>query len=291
MNCVLDEIAPTTRRLPPGLRLPAPQLIRFLQRRLHDAHHQHGAQAAMVFDADGTLWTRDAGEDLFEAAVQQNLLQEQALPMLLRIATEFSIDTTGTVSRLALRLYLAYKARRIPERRGAEMLIRCYSGWRATSWRAFAADTMRTVAIQNHYHRPTLELLEWGRRNQLRLLVISASPQAVIEAAVAPLGIDVAAVIAGRPMIHDDVIGSELLQPLPWGKSKATLGRAALVDTHWFAALGDSAFDLAMMLESAYAIAVRPKPQLRACLAQLTAGYGGSQHTRALVELLETDGN
>jgi phosphoserine phosphatase len=59
-------------------------------------------------------------------------------------------------------------------------------------------------------------------------------------------------------------------QPLPYGRGKVEAGRCAMGPARWLASCGDSLFDLDMMRVACLAVGVRPKPELRQALGELT---------------------
>ena len=237
----------------------------------------------MVFDADGTLWACDVGEILFEAALAAGLIRTEALAELQRLAHQFSIGPTGTPTELAARLYEAYRQRIIPERTGAEMLIWCYAGWSDAEWLEFAHATMAQRNIDGLHIAATIELLAWARRQGLRVLIISASPFAAVAAAARTLHVEAGDIVAARPASVQGRFVAQLGSELPWGMGKVHCGRSASGETPWLAACGDSGFDVAMMQQASFAIAVRPREELRARFAELAL-----QPSPELLEL-ETD--
>ena len=234
----------------------------------------------MVFDADGTLWACDVGEILFEAALAGGLIRTEALAELQRHAHQFSIEPTGTPTELAARLYEAYRQRIIPERTGAEMLIWCYAGWSNSEWLEFAHATMAQRDIESLHIAATIELLAWARRQRLRVLIISASPFAAVAAAASTLHVEASDIVAARPASVQGRFVAQLGSELPWGTGKVHCGRNASEEAPWLAACGDSAFDVAMMKQARFAIAVRPREELRAQFAELA-----SQPSTELLEL------
>lgn len=223
-------------------------------------------EARLVFDADGTLWTCDVGELLFEAALARRAIRDAALPALREVAANCSLDDSGTANELAMRLYAAYRERIVPERVGAEMLIWCYAGWTPREWQEFAERCFDGADFARLHHPPTRELLAWARRRQLAVLVVSASPFAAVAAAARTLGIGPDEIVAGEPDLVGGRFAPRLARALPWGPGKVSGGRARTGAATWMAACGDSAFDFAMMQEAQFGVAVRPRPELRACM-------------------------
>ena len=80
--------------------------------RLNEELGDASSAAAMVFDADGTLWSGDVGDDLFFHATERDLLREDARDALVELADGHGLDTHGTPSDLAVRMYEAHLAGR-----------------------------------------------------------------------------------------------------------------------------------------------------------------------------------
>ena len=77
------------------------------------------AGSGLAFDADGTLWSGDVGEDVFEWACERELLRADPREALDRAAVAHGVPTAGSTSRLAHALYSAYRSGRVPDDRSA----------------------------------------------------------------------------------------------------------------------------------------------------------------------------
>ncbi len=250
------------------IRLTARELIDELKRELARGGEDPRAMVA-AFDADGTLWTTDVGEDLFAAALRRQVLRDAALPALVELAARYNVPDSGDANELAARLAATYRDGTMPERDYAEMLVWCYAGMRRAQWWDFARDTLNGEYMERTLNAPALQVLQWAQAVGMRCLAISASPQAAVEVAIGPLGIPARDVIAGRPAVDQhDVLLPRMAQPLPWGEQKARAGRDAVEGAAWFITLGDSAFDVAMLKAARRPVAVRPKPELRERFAE-----------------------
>lgn len=254
------------------VRMTARQLIDVLTRAVE--HEQDSARLLVVFDADGTLWRCDVGEMLFEAALAARAIREEASSELHRLAAHYRIDTSGSANELAARLYRAYRTRVIPERVGAEMLIWAYAGWTPHEWRAFADRTIADLRLAQYLNRPAVEVLRWAQRTGLLTRIISASPHAAVGAAAALLDVESFDVIAAAPRVVAQRFVALLDDELPWAERKVEAGRRAVPEAAWFAALGDSAFDAAMLQTSRYPVAVCPRADLHAKLHDLRGCTG-----------------
>ena len=98
---------------------------------------------------------------------------------------------------------------------------------------------------------------------------ISASPRATVEVAASSWGFAAHDIAASTPRVVSGVIAAEMASAVPYGADKCVAGRALLGTTHWLAAFGDNVFDMEMLLEAELGVAVRPKPALRARLAEI----------------------
>lgn len=248
----------------------APELIEMLERSLDELGA--AGDAMLAFDADGTLWSTDVGDALFEAAVSHVSIREEARPRLAALAREHRLAEDGTPSAIAARLFAAFLGGRIEEKRIAEMLVWCYAGWRRDDWWEFARVTLAGDRLRPAYYVPTLQILRWALDQGLRCLVVSASPQPAVEAGVAALGITPANVRAARARIEHETVLPELAAPLPWGQHKVVEARARAGNAAWIASFGDSAFDFELLRAARIGVAVRAKPELRQRLAAFPRG-------------------
>jgi phosphatidylglycerophosphatase C len=244
--------------------LNATHVLQRLERALAQfAGHEapHGAPV-VTFDGDGTLWTRDVGEQLFEAALEEQLLRDEATEALRAEARLFGISDAGSASEIGSRLYAGYRAGTYPERPATEMMVWCFAGWTPSEWLDFAKHTFETRGLAAHYYASIRPIVDWALGSGTRCFVISASPEPIVQVAVAPLGIASERVIAGRARVRER-IEPALASPLPWAEGKVNSGRAVFGDAPWLAAFGDSAFDVAMLQAASVPVAVRPRPGLR----------------------------
>jgi phosphoserine phosphatase len=239
--------------------------------RLESMLSKSGAETnpLLVFDGDGTLWSGDVGEEVFEAAVKSGLILDVAAEALRALASAHGFDASGTPTSVADGLYRAYLRNEFAERPVTEMMVWCYAGWHYDAWANFSRDVLRARTIASRYNPSVVELLGWAASRGLRAIVISASPQPAVEAAVEALGLGPDDVIAGRPRLDSSRVLPELASPLPYGADKVRAGRAAVGSTPWLAVFGDSDFDFEMLAEAEQPVVVHPKPALRARLREL----------------------
>ncbi len=236
-------------------------------RRLEALARDTSGAGALVFDADGTLWTCDVGVDVFVDALSRNLLRDEARTALLREVQAH--DLAGNVDVEALdanalgkHLQRAFELGVYAEKPATEMQVWAYAGLTEDELRHHTRDTLRRSQLHTRIHQPLLPVLIWARDLGLRTVIVSASPQIVVEEAARALDFLPTDIVAGRTTRVGARLGSELEEPLPYGVAKADAGKRLLGDAAWLATFGDSAFDLAMLSQAKLPVLVRPKPEL-----------------------------
>jgi phosphatidylglycerophosphatase C len=265
------------------LSLAPEKLVEELSSMLGDADP---SGVVVAFDGDGTLWSGDAGEDLFHAALRESFLLEDARPALVAEAQRFGIalgsaNDANTVARVLLEAYLDG---RYPERDTCAMMTWCYAGHPLAEVEAFAASVMKQENLAGRLHDEVSPLLDWSRRAGVRSVLISASPRAVIEPAGAYWAFTSGDIAAATPAVEAGRVLPRMAGPVPYAEAKLSAGRALFGDARWLAAFGDNVFDIDMLTTAEVGIAVRPKPKLEAQLAglglrPLARGAGGSRPT------------
>lgn len=240
------------------------ELVRELETRLRSDRKN-----ALSFDADGTLWSGDVGEDVFRFAVTHGRLREAARAEIDRQATIRGFTCFADVNATAQLLFDAYLEGRYLEREICELMTWCYAGH---SLSEMAELVREALLVAGHAERLNQELgpvLEFARKYDLRTIVVSASPRVTVEIAAAAWGFRAADVAAATPRVVAGVIDAGMAAPVPYGADKCVAGRALLGNAHWLGAFGDNVFDMDMLLEAELGVAVRPKPALRARLAEI----------------------
>ena len=228
----------------------------------------HGA-SALAFDADGTLWSGDVGDDVFRYAVSRGLLREAARAEIERQAETRGFERFTDVNATAQRLFDGYLAGTYPERAICELMTWCYAGFTGVEMRELARAALEASSHAQRLHRELGPILQFARGRGLRTVVISASPRAVVELAASAWGFAASDIAASTPRIVSGVLAPEMDGELPYAAAKCVAGRALLGASHWLASFGDNVFDLEMLREAELGVAVRPKPALRARLTEI----------------------
>jgi phosphatidylglycerophosphatase C len=231
-----------------------------LQRRIGDARDA-APGGAIACDGDGTIWAGDVGEDLFVALVARGELRPAAV-MRMRIEAQLQgLDDRGSASELARRIFDAYLAHAFPEERVCELMAWAFAEWTKGEMTAFARGVIE--GLEGRLHREVVDMIAWARAAGIDVLLVSASPRAVVEEAARRIGVPASHVLAATPRYAGEVMLSEVELPIPYGPGKVRAIRGAIGARPLYAAFGDNAFDVAMLRESRVPVAVRPKERLR----------------------------
>ena len=227
-----------------------------------ESARQAAPGGAVAFDGDGTLWSGDVGEDFFAGFVAATGAREEARVALASEAEAANLPGHGTPTEIAQRIHAAYLASAFPEERVCEIITWLAAGWPRTELARFCADVLVQVKLDARLHRETLAILAHARQVGIDVYIVSASPRTVVEEAAKIVGID--NVVAVLETIDEaGVVGPAVLRPIPYGPGKVTRLRERIGTRPLYAAFGDNAFDVPMLLEATHAFAVRPKQRLR----------------------------
>ena len=227
--------------------------------------------AVMAFDGDGTLWSGDVGEDLFRAAMREQLLLEDAREALLAEAERHGVQLGNSrdPNAIAGTLMAAYLAGKYPERETCAMMTWCYAGRRQVELEALAKSVLEEEDLESRLTPELASIVEFGRRAGMRLVLVSASPRVMVEAAGALWGFEPRDIEAATPAMAEQRVLPRMDGPVPYAETKLSAGRALFGDARWLAAFGDNVFDIDMLTTAEVGVAIRPKPRLASEVAAL----------------------
>ena len=234
-----------------------------------EAYFRAGSACALAFDADGTLWSGDVGDDVFRFAVTHGRLREAARAALELQATTRGFETFADVNVTARHLFEAYVVGRYPELDMCELMTWCYAGHTVSEMQALVHEALASADHAQRLHQELRPILEYARAAGVRTVVISASPRTTVEIAASAWGFAPEDIAASTPRIADGEICAEMNGQVPYAAAKCSAGRTLLGDARWIASFGDNVFDLEMLLEAEIGVAVRPKPALQARLHEV----------------------
>ncbi len=229
-------------------------------------------QGIVAFDGDGTTWSGDVGEDFFAAVIARDDFRPEVIEPLRAEARAFGLPDDGGGQVLAKRLHAAYVEGTFPEERICEVISWSVAGWTEDELRAFCAAEILRHGLRDRIHPEVQMIFEGARGLGIPCYLVSASPQAIVEAAGAVVGVAPSHVVAARPAVTGGIVRAWAERPIPYGAGKVhNLAERTRSHEHGelLAAFGDNVFDTSMLAHARLATAVRPKPRLLAAADQV----------------------
>ncbi len=170
-------------------------------------------RAAFATDGDGTLWTSDVGEALFDRILEVGWIGEPA-----RAALEAEIPhvrtpmhARGAPADLARALFTAYLRGAYDEQRMCATMAWCMAGRREADVRALARELLEgAFGLRERLISEACELVQWAFARGVAVWIVSASPRPIVEEAAKivadELGVPVPSVLSMVPRVHDGII-------------------------------------------------------------------------------------
>lgn len=233
--------------------------------RIERAAGDRGSGGVVATDADGTLWDGDVGEDLFHAFLERGVVHEAAAQAMAREARDHGISDAGSPIDVAHRVFAAYAEARFPEKRACELMAWCFAGWTRSDLTDFVRVTVQKLGLAGRMHGEVMGLLARARKAGLEVILVSASPIAIVHAAGSMAAdFDEAHIVAARSRWEGDVMLPDVERPIPYAEGKVQRLREKIgAGRRLVAAFGDNGFDVALLAEAGVGVAVRPKARLR----------------------------
>lgn len=196
----------------------------------------HGADAA--FDADGTLWSGDVGED-FLRELQRNG----------RLIDPPPGDLYAEYERLLA----------IDGARAFAFCVEVMRGLHAGDLLAWSREMFDRL-FTGRVFGPMREILGALRRAEVRIWLVSASSLWTVQAGAAALGLDPARVLAVKgPVDAAGRLTGEVSEPVTCAHGKVDALRQALGGRRPAIAFGNSLFDREMLEHAERAVVVAPR--------------------------------
>jgi phosphatidylglycerophosphatase C len=220
----------------------------------------------LAFDADGTLWSGDVGNDLFHALIDAQAVRKAAYGALVREAEAYGLAYSENAVEVAQMLFQACEAGQYPEDRCFAMMAWVFAGFTLQDTVAFSRDVARETNLEARLHRFLDPIFDWARNENVPVWVVSASPKWMVEIGAAMFGIPNDQVIGMTPVIKNGTILPEL-DGLPiYGPNKPLMLREMCPRGSLLGGFGDSSYDVPLLKMAHVPVAVRPKQGLVACL-------------------------
>jgi phosphatidylglycerophosphatase C len=226
--------------------------------------------SGLAFDADGTIWSGDVGEDVFESACEHELIRSEARDALEHVARAHGLSADGTPSALARRLYEAYRRHALDELLTCEIMTFCYAGFTLDELAELARRVLSEKSLSSRVRGLLGPVFEFAAREGLRVVVVSASPEVIVAEGLRIAGIEVAELGGAGAAVEEARILPRLAGRVPYGPEKVVIGKRLLGASTWLGSFGDNAFDVDMLKAAQIGVAVCPKPALAARLGDLS---------------------
>lgn len=224
-------------------------------------------EGVVAFDADGTIWAGDVGEDYFHYFLERAPLLEPAARAVEAHAEAHGIARGADAHATLRAVWDAYRHDRFPEDVVCEMVAWCAAGRSRADVEALARAAVAPDLASRL--RPELApVLDWVRAHpEVEAWVVSASPRFVVDAALEALGdrlpLSRARVVGIEPLWSGDVMLPEVARPISYAQGKVSCLRAHVGPARpLLGAFGDSGFDAALLSTADVPVGVRPKPRL-----------------------------
>jgi phosphoserine phosphatase len=195
-----------------------------------------------VFDADGTLWNLDSGQQFFYWELEQRLVGDD-------------------IARWAAPRYQDYLAGRVGEAEMCGEMVTIHAGLKADDLERAAEEFFRAEAAAKIFPE-MMELTHRLAQQGCELWAVSSTNEWVVRAGVSRFGIAADHVLAAAVAIENGRATDRLLR-VPTDGDKAVVLQEALTGAP-DAAFGNSLHDLAMLEVARHAFVVNPNADLEA---------------------------
>lgn len=242
-----------------------------------------GQQPIAAFDADGTLWSPDVADLLWDRLIAARALDRRAAAPIARALKGCGQEPARDPYRDFPVVRSLRREGRYPAGSFLRLMLQALAGLRE--------DDVARHAVLAAAGSPELSTLGSSevpvmlgkiRALGFRVIIVSGSPRWAVEAAAKPLGIEPPDILAGQVAVVDGVLTDGVLEPLPYGKGKvqAILKRYGAVPR---VSAGNGLGDLPMMeATSDLRVLVDPTDEL-ATAAEEIRGATWSMGLRDLV--------
>lgn len=230
-----------------------------------------GDDARVAFDADGTLWRGDVGNDMFEAALAMRWFHPSVANYLESTLRENGVTPRGgaTVNALAEQLYTAHREGRVADGPTYTAMACAFAGRSSREVETFTRGALGAAKLDCRIFTDVARIVEWARVAKVEVVVVSASPREAVIAGVELLGIRPEEVIAQTLEQTNGLLMPALDGPAVFGDGKVAHLVARKPNARLIAAFGDSRHDIPMMRLADIGVGVAPSQGLKEASASL----------------------
>lgn len=235
--------------------------------RMRVARERLGDASVVASDGDGTLWTGDIGDALFDHVADGPGFHPAARDPLVTEARAAGVDADGDATAIAQALRHAYREGRYDEGRYFAMQTWAFAGWSEAALADTCGRVLDGFAIGDAVRPSMRRILDGARAMRIPFFLVSASPDAIVREAAVRIGIDPSCAIAMRPSVVNGVVEARLATTPTFGPGKVARLDERIAGAPVLAAFGDNVWDAAMLERARLPVLVQPKPRLRERLA------------------------
>jgi phosphatidylglycerophosphatase C len=229
-------------------RAPMQDLFDRCEQLAQQGHRLRPGQPLLAaFDADGTLWTPDVAEILWDRLIAEKALHRRGMAPIARALRACGVEPSRDPYSDYPTLMSLFRAGRCTEHIMVRVMLEGLAGLREEDVYVHALKAITACGeISDSVAGEASRLMDHLRRIGFQIVVVSGSPRWAVEVAVQPLGVSTSEVLAGQVAVVDGVLSDGVIEPLPYGQGKIQAilrryGRVPLV------AAGNGLGDLAML--------------------------------------------
>ena len=240
---------------------------------LLDAGLPLGVAPVATFDADGTLWAGDVGEDLFAHFVRSQMVHSSVAPRLRAWLDALGIAPGASAAEGLLQFLHEYEAGRGHSVDAYEMMVWVMAGHSETDLATLCearAEAYARPLIFPEMHMLLQKLPELG----ITPYIVSASNIYSVRGGARALGLPLEQVRAIRLEVQEDgVLSDRLVRPAPLDQGKVPVAQALAGGGRPLLGFGDSPYDLPMLSLVHRPFYINPSERVLIKAAEATPQY------------------
>ena len=176
----------------------SPDLLKSLQEQILKQKESQPGPYYAAFDADGTLWDSDLGEQFFQ----------------------YQIDHCGLESLKDVDPWEHYESTKIPNPIGAYLwLAQINKGQSLDQVRAWAKEAVDKSGARCFESQK--KLIKWLQDNDIEVFIVTASVQWAVEPAAQLMGVPFENVLGIKTKVVDGIVTEDQDGPITWRQGKA----------------------------------------------------------------------
>ena len=178
-----------------------------------------------AFDADGTLWEFDLGEEFFQFQIDNQLIELPDHPL-----KHYKELREGPEPQKALK-----------------WLAEVYTTHREEDIRQWNKSFVDSIRNDIPFFKSMIDLIQWLKSIQVVPVVVTASPKLAIESAAQILGFEMKNVLGIETLVENGKLTNKVKEPITWRDGKAKRFLEHTGNVHPIFAAGNTMGDLSLL--------------------------------------------